>query len=65
MIHMQNFLNITLWYQFGDMVVLLGESRLCSGRDLVHKESLLYVAAETGRDDYLKILLQMANDKHR
>lgn len=59
--HMQSLLNVAIRYQFDDIVVLLGKSRLFFPWGLAHEESPIYVAAEIGRDDYLEILLEVDN----
>jgi glycerophosphodiester phosphodiesterase len=63
----QNLLSIAIRYQFDGMVALLAASQLYSGYSggvSDHAESPLHVAAEIGRDDYLRTLLDNGQMKN-
>ena len=61
--NLQALLNIAIKYQFDDMVEMLAES-LPQFKGSADAESPLYVAAQIGRDDYLKLLLQNGQTEH-
>ncbi|KGO77702.1 SPX, N-terminal [Penicillium italicum] len=52
---------IAIRYQHDDMVFLLGKAQTeIQGCPSIHEESALYVATQIGREDYVKVLLEMA-----
>ncbi|KAI9040138.1 Glycerophosphodiester phosphodiesterase [Aspergillus affinis] len=57
-----DLLVIAIRYQHDDMVFLLGKAQIefQSSRS-IHGESALYVAAQIGREDYVKVLLENGN----
>ncbi|KAJ5577125.1 hypothetical protein N7535_004051 [Penicillium sp. DV-2018c] len=56
---LNDLLIIAIRYQHDDMVFLLGKAQIeFQGCSSIHGESALYVAAQIGREDYVKFLLE-------
>ncbi|KAJ6018483.1 hypothetical protein N7522_001947 [Penicillium canescens] len=60
---LNGLLIIAIRYQHDDMVFLLGKNQIeFQGCRSIHGESALYVAAQIGREDYVKLLLENGKD---